>query len=112
MTNDLTEGAIYMRLPRHGFRRRARRAPQPSRVLCVNEAVVTLTRSLARDHVGDQVRVDCICPGTIDSPWVRPPLDEGRNTLEALAARRPLGPFGARQEIAAALTWPATRQRP
>jgi NAD(P)-dependent dehydrogenase (short-subunit alcohol dehydrogenase family) len=39
-------------------------------------AVVSLTRALAVDHVDDGIRVNAVCPGTVDSPWVRRLVEE------------------------------------
>jgi len=71
-------------------------------------AVVALTRALAIDHVGDRVRVNCICPGTVDPPWVRRLLDEAGEALEALTARQPLGRLGTPEEIATAVLYVAS----
>jgi 2-keto-3-deoxy-L-fuconate dehydrogenase len=71
-------------------------------------AVVALTRALALDHVADRVRVNCICPGTVDSPWVRRLLDDAGEPLEALVARQPLGRLGTPEEIAAAVLYVAS----
>jgi NAD(P)-dependent dehydrogenase (short-subunit alcohol dehydrogenase family) len=68
-------------------------------------AVIALTRALALDHVADHVRVNCICPGTVDSPWVRRLLDDAGEPLEALVARQPLGRLGTPEEIAAAVLY-------
>jgi NAD(P)-dependent dehydrogenase (short-subunit alcohol dehydrogenase family) len=50
-------------------------------------AVVALTRALALDHVADGIRVNCVCPGTIDSPWVRRLVHESGESLDALRQR-------------------------
>jgi 2-keto-3-deoxy-L-fuconate dehydrogenase len=71
-------------------------------------AVVALTRALALDHVADHVRVNCICPGTVDSPWVRRLLDEVGEPLEGLVARQPMGRLGTPEEIAAAVLYVAS----
>jgi 2-keto-3-deoxy-L-fuconate dehydrogenase len=68
-------------------------------------AVVALTRALALDHVADRVRVNCICPGTVDSPWVRRLLNEAGESLDALVARQPMGRLGTPDEIAAAVLY-------
>ncbi len=47
-------------------------------------AVVSLTRALAIDHVGDGIRVNAVCPGTVDSPWVRRLVEESGESLDAL----------------------------
>jgi NAD(P)-dependent dehydrogenase (short-subunit alcohol dehydrogenase family) len=46
-------------------------------------AVVALTRALAVDHVADGIRVNVVCPGTVDSPWVRRLVDEAGESLDA-----------------------------
>lgn len=73
-------------------------------------AVVALTRALAVDHVGDGVRVNCICPGTVDSPWVRRLVEESGESLDALRARQPLGRLGTPAEIAEAIVYLATAE--
>lgn len=71
-------------------------------------AVIALTRALAIDHVSDKVRVNCICPGTVDSPWVRRLLEDAGEPLEALVARQPLGRLGTPEEIASAVLYVAS----
>ncbi len=71
-------------------------------------AVVALTRALALDHVADRVRVNCVCPGTVDSPWVRRLLDDAGEELDALVARQPMGRLGTPEEIAAAVLYVAS----
>jgi 2-keto-3-deoxy-L-fuconate dehydrogenase len=57
-------------------------------------AVVSFTRALAVDHVNDGIRVNAVCPGTIDSPWVRRLVEKSGESLEELSARQPLGRLG------------------
>src|SRR5947208_3622283 len=66
-------------------------------------AVVALTRALAVDHVGDGIRVNAVCPGTIDTPWVHRLLDEAGESWDALVARQPLGRLGTADEVAEAI---------
>jgi NAD(P)-dependent dehydrogenase (short-subunit alcohol dehydrogenase family) len=73
-------------------------------------AVVALTRALAVDHVGDGVRVNAVCPGTVDSPWVRRLVEESGESLEALRARQPLGRLGTPEEIADAIVYLVTAE--
>ena len=68
-------------------------------------AVVALTRALAVDHVGDSIRVNAVCPGTVDSPWVRRLVEEAGESLDALRARQPLGRLGTTEEIAEAVEY-------
>jgi NAD(P)-dependent dehydrogenase (short-subunit alcohol dehydrogenase family) len=50
-------------------------------------AVIALTRALAVDHVAEGIRVNAVCPGTVDTPWVRRLVDEAGESLDALRAR-------------------------
>jgi NAD(P)-dependent dehydrogenase (short-subunit alcohol dehydrogenase family) len=71
-------------------------------------AVVSLTRALAVDHVGDGIRVNAVCPGTVDSPWVRRLVEEAGESLDELRARQPLGRLGTPEEIADAVAYLAS----
>jgi 2-keto-3-deoxy-L-fuconate dehydrogenase len=71
-------------------------------------AVIAMTRALAVDHVGDGVRVNAVCPGTVDSPWVRRLVEEVGESLEALRARQLMGRLGTTEEIAAAVAYLAS----
>ena len=71
-------------------------------------AVIALTRALAVDHVADGVRVNAVCPGTVDSPWVRRLVDEVGESLDDLRARQPMGRLGNVDEIATAVLYLAS----
>jgi NAD(P)-dependent dehydrogenase (short-subunit alcohol dehydrogenase family) len=71
-------------------------------------AVVSLTRALAVDHVADGIRVNAVCPGTVDSPWVRRLVEEVGESLDTLRARQPLGRLGTTDEIAEAIAYLAS----
>jgi 2-keto-3-deoxy-L-fuconate dehydrogenase len=71
-------------------------------------AVIALTRALAVDHVGDGIRVNAVCPGTVDTPWVRRLVEDVGESLDALRARQPLGRLGTPEEIAEAVLYLAS----
>jgi len=73
-------------------------------------AVVALTRALAVDHVGDGIRVNAVCPGTVDTPWVRRLVGEVGESLDELRARQPLGRLGTAEEVADAVAYLATAE--
>jgi len=71
-------------------------------------AVVALTRAVAVDHVADGIRVNAVCPGTVDTPWVRRLVEEVGESLEALRARQLMGRLGTPEEVAAAVLYLAS----
>lgn len=73
-------------------------------------AVVALTRALAVDHVADNIRVNAVCPGTVDSPWVRRLVENAGESLDELRARQPMGRLGTPEEVAAAVLYLATAE--
>ncbi|MBA2588426.1 MAG: SDR family oxidoreductase [Alphaproteobacteria bacterium] len=60
-------------------------------------AVLSLTRNMALDYAADKVRVNCICPGFVNTPLLAslPPEKKAK-----LAALHPLGRMGEPEEIA------------
>ena len=81
-----------------GIRRRA--------AYCASKgAVVLLTKALALDHAGEGIRVNAVCPGTIDTPWVRRLVDHAGESLDQLRARQPMGRLGTADEVAGAVAW-------
>lgn len=62
-------------------------------------AVVAFTRALAMD-LAPHIRVNCVCPGDVDTPLVAKQLAEGGYTKEDMAAVYPLGRIGRPEEIA------------
>jgi 2-keto-3-deoxy-L-fuconate dehydrogenase len=73
-------------------------------------AVVALTRALAVDHVADNIRVNAVCPGTVDTPWVHRLVEHSGESLEALRGRQPMGRLGTPEEIADAVVYLATAE--
>jgi NAD(P)-dependent dehydrogenase (short-subunit alcohol dehydrogenase family) len=62
-------------------------------------AVVAFTRAAALD-LSPWVRVNCICPGDVDTPLVEKQLEEGGYTMASMASIYPLGRIGKPEEIA------------
>jgi NAD(P)-dependent dehydrogenase (short-subunit alcohol dehydrogenase family) len=68
-------------------------------------AIVAFTKALAVDHVKDNIRVNAVAPGTVDSPWVRRLVEDVGESLDELKARQPMGRLGTTDEIAEAILY-------
>jgi NAD(P)-dependent dehydrogenase (short-subunit alcohol dehydrogenase family) len=67
--------------------------------------VLGLTKSAALEYAPRGVRVNAICPGTIDTPMVDHMLAAGDLQMEDLLASLPIGRLGHAEEIANAVLW-------
>ena len=68
-------------------------------------AVLSFTKSMAVDYAGDNIRVNCLCPGTVDTPSLRERLNakgNGEELRRQFIARQPLRRLGTVEEIAKA----------
>lgn len=74
-------------------------------------AVQALTLAMAADLVADGVRVNCVCPGTVDTPWVARLLARAADPeaeRRRLEARQPIGRLVTADEVAAAIWYLAS----
>ncbi len=74
-------------------------------------AVVGLTKAMALDHAADRVRVNCICPARVETPFVAARLREYPDPERAyreMSQSQPLGRMGRPEEIAAAALYLAS----
>jgi 3-oxoacyl-[acyl-carrier protein] reductase len=70
-------------------------------VYCASKgAVFALSRAMAYDHAKDGIRINCICPGAVDTPMMAPFLSEA-GAREAMASEHALGRIGQPEELAA-----------
>jgi NAD(P)-dependent dehydrogenase (short-subunit alcohol dehydrogenase family) len=67
--------------------------------------VIGLTRSAALEYAPRGVRINAICPGTIETPMVTKMFDSGDLDREQAAADQPIGRLGTAEEMAAAVLW-------
>lgn len=73
-------------------------------VYCASKgAIISLTKCMALDHVHQGIRVNCVCPGTTETPWIEKRLKECEDPVKAkeeLIKRQPMGRLGTPEEIA------------
>lgn len=85
--------------------------PQRALYSASKGAVLSLTLAMAADHVREGVRVNCVNPGTADTPWIARLLDQADDPAAeraALDARQPLGRLVSADEVAAAIAYLAS----
>lgn len=71
-------------------------------------AVLSLTLAMAADHVHEGIRVNCVNPGTAETPWIGRLLEQADDPVAeraALNARQPIGRLISADEVAAAITY-------
>ncbi|MFC3572549.1 SDR family NAD(P)-dependent oxidoreductase [Streptomyces yaanensis] len=74
-------------------------------------AVLSLTLAMAADHVREGIRVNCVNPGTADTPWIGRLLDAVDDPVAeraALEARQPTGRLVTPAEVAGAIAYLAS----
>ncbi len=74
-------------------------------------AILSMTRAAAMDHVEEGVRVNCIAPGTVDTPWIdriTSTYDDPQEARKKMQARQPHNRFVTPEEIAAMATYLAS----
>lgn len=85
--------------------------PQRAAYCASKGAVVTLTKQIAVAYVKQGIRCNCICPGTVDTPWVErlvAQTPDPEATRRALEARQPMGRLIRPDEVAAAALYLAS----
>ncbi|MFF3838036.1 SDR family NAD(P)-dependent oxidoreductase [Streptomyces sp. NPDC001930] len=85
--------------------------PQRALYSASKGAVLSLTLAMAADHVREGIRVNCVNPGTVDTPWVARLLDAAADPeaeRAALSARQPTGRLVGADEVAAAVVYLAS----
>lgn len=80
----------------------------PNRVLysASKGAVHAMTLAMAADLIGDGIRVNCVAPGTVDTPWVARLLsavDDPQRERRQLEARQPTGRLVTASEVASSV---------
>jgi NAD(P)-dependent dehydrogenase (short-subunit alcohol dehydrogenase family) len=82
--------------------------PQRALYSSTKGAVLSLTLAMAADHVREGIRVNCVLPGTADTPWVQGLLAAAADPdaeRAALEARQPIGRMVSAAEVAEAIAY-------
>ncbi|MEU9381554.1 SDR family oxidoreductase [Streptomyces sp. NPDC048279] len=85
--------------------------PQRALYSATKGAVYSLTLAMAADHLREGVRVNCVNPGTADTPWIGRLLDKAPDPAAeraALEARQPSGRLVSAAEVAGAIAYLAS----
>lgn len=67
--------------------------------------VLGLTKSAALEYGAKGIRINAVCPGTIDTPMVQAMFDSGNLTREFVAQTQPIGRIGRAEEVADTVLW-------
>jgi NAD(P)-dependent dehydrogenase (short-subunit alcohol dehydrogenase family) len=67
--------------------------------------VIGLTKSAALEYAPYGIRINAICPGTIETPMVADMLAKGELDMDEAIAAQPIARLGAADEMAAAVMW-------
>jgi len=85
--------------------------PQAASYCAAKGGVVNLTRAMAIDHGKQNIRVNCVCPGDVETPMLRSECAQlGKDPAEFMreAADRPLGRVGTPDDVANAVLFLAS----
>jgi NAD(P)-dependent dehydrogenase (short-subunit alcohol dehydrogenase family) len=67
--------------------------------------VIGLTKSAALEYASKGIRINAVCPGTIDTPMVAEMLAKEPDAMKEIMRDQPIGRLGRPEEIASAVLW-------
>jgi NAD(P)-dependent dehydrogenase (short-subunit alcohol dehydrogenase family) len=73
--------------------------------VAAKHGVVGLTRTAALEYAQRNIRVNCVCPGVINTPMVQRAIDKGGFSEAEVIAGEPIGRLGKPEEIAEGVCW-------
>lgn len=86
-------------------------APERAAYCASKGAVVALTRQIAVEYADRGIRCNCLCPTTVDTPWVDRLLADAPDPVarrRALEERQPMGRLATAEDVAAAALYLAS----
>lgn len=79
--------------------------PGRSAYHAAKHGVIGLTKSAALEYASRGIRINAICPGTINTPMVSEMLAKEREAMNEILRDQPIGRLGQPEEIASAVLW-------
>ena len=67
--------------------------------------VIGLTRSASLEYAAKGIRINAICPGTIDTPMVQEMIAKDPEAMKEIMREQPIGRLGRAEEIASTVLW-------
>jgi NAD(P)-dependent dehydrogenase (short-subunit alcohol dehydrogenase family) len=78
--------------------------PGASAYVASKHGVVGLTKTAALEYAKQGIRVNCVCPGYIQTPMTAPLMNEPE-LMNLMVASEPIGRVGNPQEVAESVVW-------
>jgi NAD(P)-dependent dehydrogenase (short-subunit alcohol dehydrogenase family) len=85
--------------------------PQRALYSSTKGAIYALTLAMAADYTAEHIRVNCVTPGTVDTPWIARLMQAAPDPeaeRAALTARQPMGRMVSADEVAAGIAYLAS----
>src|SRR5436309_12164930 len=79
--------------------------PRRAAYHATKHGVIGLTRSAALEYAPRGIRINAVCPGTIDTPMVAAMLEKQADAMKEIMRDQPIGRLGRPEEIASAVLW-------
>ena len=79
--------------------------PRRAAYHATKHGVIGLTRSAALEYAPRGIRINAVCPGTIDTPMVTAMLEKQADAMKEIMRDQPIGRLGRPEEIASAVLW-------
>jgi NAD(P)-dependent dehydrogenase (short-subunit alcohol dehydrogenase family) len=82
-----------------------RAAPELPAYVASKHAVIGLTKVAALEYAKENIRVNCVCPGMIETPMLRKKAEDGYFVINEALQYVPMRRLGQPEEIASAVIW-------
>jgi NAD(P)-dependent dehydrogenase (short-subunit alcohol dehydrogenase family) len=79
--------------------------PQRAAYHATKHAVLGMTKSAGVEYAPRGIRINAVCPGTIDTPMVADMLEGQAQAMAEIMKQQSIGRLGRAEEVAAAVLW-------